>query len=40
MIQRKILLTGVNRGLGRAMLEGFIEAGHIVWGCTFRKRRT
>ena len=28
-----IVLTGVTRGLGRALLEGFIEAGHTVAGC-------
>ena len=30
---RKIVLTGVSRGLGRAMIEGFVEAGHTVFGC-------
>ena len=29
----KIVLTGVSRGLGRAMTELFIEAGHEVCGC-------
>jgi len=33
MTSRKIVLTGVSRGLGRALLDGFIEAGHTVWGC-------
>ena len=33
MTPRKILLTGVSRGLGRALLEGFIREGHTVWGC-------
>jgi NAD(P)-dependent dehydrogenase (short-subunit alcohol dehydrogenase family) len=28
-----ILVTGVTRGLGRAMTEGFIAAGHTVVGC-------
>ena len=28
-----IVLTGVTRGLGRALLEGFIEEGHTVAGC-------
>jgi NAD(P)-dependent dehydrogenase (short-subunit alcohol dehydrogenase family) len=28
-----IVLTGVSRGLGRAMVEGFIAAGHTVSGC-------
>ncbi|WP_017662369.1 SDR family oxidoreductase [Baaleninema simplex] len=31
--QKHIVLTGVTRGLGRAMLEGFVEAGHVVYGC-------
>ncbi|MEB3212260.1 MAG: SDR family NAD(P)-dependent oxidoreductase, partial [Leptolyngbyaceae bacterium] len=30
---RTIVITGVSKGLGRAMLEGFIKAGHTVWGC-------
>ncbi|MGB3614680.1 MAG: SDR family NAD(P)-dependent oxidoreductase [Elainellaceae cyanobacterium] len=30
---RHILITGVSRGLGRAMVEGFVEAGHRVTGC-------
>lgn len=30
---RRILITGVTRGLGRAMTEGFIEQGHTVIGC-------
>lgn len=28
-----IIITGVTRGLGRAMAEGFIHAGHTVAGC-------
>ncbi len=32
--QRRIVLTGASRGLGRAMLEGFIELGHTVYGCS------
>lgn len=28
-----IVLTGVTRGLGRALLDGFIAAGHTVAGC-------
>lgn len=28
-----IVITGVSRGLGRAMTEGFIRAGHTVFGC-------
>src|SRR6056297_908175 len=30
---RTVVLTGVSRGLGRAMLEHFAERGHTVWGC-------
>lgn len=30
---RVILVTGVTRGCGRAMVERFIEAGHTVIGC-------
>lgn len=29
----RILLTGATRGLGRAMLEGFVGLGHTVCGC-------
>lgn len=29
-----IVLTGVSRGLGRAMLAGFAERGHVVVGCS------
>lgn len=32
MTSKKILLTGVTRGLGRAMTEEFIKQGHIVAG--------
>ena len=31
--RRTILITGSTRGLGRAMADGFIEAGHTVIGC-------
>ncbi|PSP17132.1 MAG: oxidoreductase [Cyanobacteria bacterium QS_8_64_29] len=30
---RLILLTGASRGLGRAMAQGFAQAGHTVLGC-------
>ncbi|MEM8543609.1 MAG: SDR family oxidoreductase [Cyanobacteria bacterium P01_H01_bin.119] len=30
---KRILLTGVSRGLGRAMTEKFIAAGHTIYGC-------
>lgn len=31
--RKVIVVTGVSRGLGRAMTEGFIAAGHTVHGC-------
>lgn len=31
---KNVLITGVNRGLGRAMLEKFAELGHVVAGCS------
>ena len=31
--RKNVLITGVSRGLGRAMAEGFIARGHRVWGC-------
>jgi len=31
--KRLIVITGVTRGLGRAMAEGFIRLGHTVIGC-------
>ncbi|MFO0890636.1 MAG: SDR family oxidoreductase [Isosphaeraceae bacterium] len=30
---RRIVITGVTRGLGRALAEGFARAGHAVAGC-------
>ncbi|MFP4222085.1 MAG: SDR family oxidoreductase [Phormidium sp.] len=30
---KTIVLTGVSRGLGQAMLEGFIAGGHRLFGC-------
>ena len=30
---RRIVVTGVSRGLGRAMVAGFIDEGHVVAGC-------
>ena len=31
--RRTIVVTGVSRGLGRALVEGFIERGQVVSGC-------
>jgi NAD(P)-dependent dehydrogenase (short-subunit alcohol dehydrogenase family) len=31
--QKTILITGVSRGLGRAMTEEFVQLGHTVLGC-------
>lgn len=31
--QRKVLITGVGRGLGRAMTRLFVDLGHVVAGC-------
>lgn len=33
MERRVVVVTGATRGLGRAMVEGFIERGHTVIGC-------
>ena len=30
---KTIVLTGVTRGLGRALVDRFVEGGHIVAGC-------
>lgn len=32
-MRKHIVITGVTRGLGRAMMHGFIDAGHQVSGC-------
>ena len=32
-MSRRIAITGVSRGLGRAMVEQFIERGHTIYGC-------
>lgn len=33
MVAKKILITGISKGLGRALLERFYEEGHTVIGC-------
>ncbi|TVR52994.1 MAG: SDR family oxidoreductase [Puniceicoccaceae bacterium] len=33
---RLILITGASRGLGRALVDRFVEAGHTVLGCSRR----
>jgi NAD(P)-dependent dehydrogenase (short-subunit alcohol dehydrogenase family) len=38
MAGRIVLITGVSRGLGRAMVEGFVRLGHTVLGCARSKK--
>lgn len=33
MTTRRIVVTGVTRGLGRSLLHGFVRNGHTVFGC-------
>lgn len=33
MNPKTIVITGATRGLGRALIPHFVEAGHSVWGC-------
>lgn len=33
MTARTILITGATRGIGRALVDRFVEAGHVVHGC-------
>jgi len=35
---KRIILTGVTRGLGRALLDRFVEGGHTVFGCGRSKK--
>jgi NAD(P)-dependent dehydrogenase (short-subunit alcohol dehydrogenase family) len=30
---KRIVITGVSRGLGRALVDGFLARGHVVFGC-------
>ena len=30
---KRIVVSGVSRGLGRALVDGFIARGHVVLGC-------
>jgi NAD(P)-dependent dehydrogenase (short-subunit alcohol dehydrogenase family) len=32
-VPKRIVITGVSRGLGRALVDGFIARGHVVFGC-------
>lgn len=32
-VKKLIVITGVSRGLGRALTEGFVQLGHTVLGC-------
>src|ERR1035438_5435332 len=34
----RVLITGVTRGLGRAMVDEFVRLGHTVFGCARTKR--
>ena len=30
---KRIVITGVSRGLGKALVDGFVARGHVVFGC-------
>lgn len=32
-MSKSIVITGATRGLGRALVERFVEGGHRIWGC-------
>jgi len=38
-VRLKIVITGVTRGLGRAMVDEFIRLGHTVFGCARTRRQ-
>src|SRR5512138_1248170 len=40
MARRTVLITGVSRGLGRAMVDEFARLGHTVLGCSRSKKET
>ena len=33
MAPKRVVITGVSRGLGRALVEVFVARGHVVFGC-------
>jgi len=37
-MEKQVVITGVSRGLGLAMAEGFIAGGHTVYGCARSKK--
>jgi NAD(P)-dependent dehydrogenase (short-subunit alcohol dehydrogenase family) len=37
-VPKRIVITGVSRGLGRALVEGFVARSHVVLGCAMKKR--
>lgn len=37
MKKHKILITGSSRGIGKALAEHYLEAGHEIWGCSRSK---
>src|SRR6185369_9536021 len=39
-MKKTILITGVSRGLGRALAEEFIRLGHVVIGCGRSEKET